>query len=161
MCNACRTSMELQISFLFLCASSLELDILPLIHFNPHLTLYNWVLGASSAMTARGAAWNVSVFQKGGKEDWEIVKRQYLRKVFFFMGMWNPIVCAVKGGIIYAYYAAVYFVGQRYQEHKAHFEGDDNVSFLFGVSRGKSNKQISELHRFSVSPHVYSGKAIF
>lgn len=36
--------------------------------------------GAASAMTARGACWNASIFQKEGKANWEDVKRQYLRK---------------------------------------------------------------------------------
>eukprot|EP00250_Pteridium_aquilinum_P035055 c8533_g1_i1 orf=134-1168(+) len=36
--------------------------------------------GAASAMVGRGACWNASIFHEGGTEDWEDVKRQYLRK---------------------------------------------------------------------------------
>ncbi|KAI4383470.1 hypothetical protein MLD38_009304 [Melastoma candidum] len=36
--------------------------------------------GASSAMVARGAMWNASIFSPKGKLPWEDVKREYVRK---------------------------------------------------------------------------------
>jgi hypothetical protein len=60
-------------------------------------------------MVARGAAWNVSVFQKGGKAEWETVKRQYLRKVLSLQEYIIHLFCC-KLGLIHAIYAAVYSV---------------------------------------------------
>lgn len=48
--------------------------------------------GASSAMAARGACWNASIFQKGGKADWEDVKRRYLRKCI----LWDNDIKSTK-----------------------------------------------------------------
>ncbi|CAA7401267.1 unnamed protein product [Spirodela intermedia] len=36
--------------------------------------------GAASAMVARGALWNASIFDAGGKSPWEEAKREYVRK---------------------------------------------------------------------------------
>ncbi|KAH6555966.1 hypothetical protein KP509_1Z213500 [Ceratopteris richardii] len=48
--------------------------------------------GAASAMVARGACWNASIFQKTGKADWEDVKRQYLRKCI----LWDNDIKSTK-----------------------------------------------------------------
>ncbi|XP_043713397.1 tRNA-dihydrouridine(20) synthase [NAD(P)+]-like [Telopea speciosissima] len=40
--------------------------------------------GASSVMVARGALWNASIFSPSGMLPWEDVKREYIRKSFFW-----------------------------------------------------------------------------
>ncbi|CAL0313029.1 unnamed protein product [Lupinus luteus] len=40
--------------------------------------------GASSVMVARGALWNASIFSPEGKISYEDVKREYIRKCFFW-----------------------------------------------------------------------------